>query len=156
MVTSRVSLPAAFQTRQRLLTGSLGSFMKFVMRVLFYPTPQGALTQLWAGTSPDTANFNGKVSASPSPGVNEAHVMRCSISSLGRELVNLAATTQNLGESFGLGSKNRLPISDLRYFPCLARSGVSVVFFSAASYSCPNRRLGNGIAIKNNTYAYLQ
>ena len=126
------------------------------MRVMLYPTPQGALTQLWAGTSPDSANLNGEVSASPSTGVNEAHVVRYSISSPGRELVNLAATTPNLGESFGLGSKNRLPIFDLRYFPCLAGSGVSAVFFSAASYSCPNRRLGNGIAVKNNTYAYLQ
>ena len=81
--------------------------MKFVMRVLFYPTPRGALTQLWAGTSPDTANFNGKVSTSPSPGVSEAHVVRCSISSPGRELVNLAATIPNLGESSGLGSKSR-------------------------------------------------
>jgi len=31
------------------------------MRVLLYPTPQGALTQLWAGTSPETANLNGEV-----------------------------------------------------------------------------------------------
>jgi retinol dehydrogenase-12 len=32
------------------------------MRVLLYSASQGALTQLWAGTSPDTANFNGEVS----------------------------------------------------------------------------------------------
>ena len=99
------------------------------MRVLFYPTPQGALTQLWAGTPPDTADFNGKVSASPSTGVNEAHVVHRSISSPGRELVDLAATTPNLGESFGLGSKNRLPISDLRYFPCPAGSKLPAVSF---------------------------
>ena len=43
------------------LTGSLGSFSKFLLRAFMYPTPQGALTQLWAGTSPDTANLNGAV-----------------------------------------------------------------------------------------------
>jgi retinol dehydrogenase-12 len=48
-----------------LLTGSLDSFSKFIMRMLLYPPSQGALTQLWAGTSPDTANFNGEVSIIP-------------------------------------------------------------------------------------------
>ncbi|KAF9652075.1 NAD(P)-binding protein [Thelephora ganbajun] len=36
------------------------AFVKFLMRVLLYPTPQGALTQLWAGTSPETGNLNGE------------------------------------------------------------------------------------------------
>jgi len=35
-------------------------FSQFLMRVLLYPTPQGALTQLWAGTSPETVNLNGE------------------------------------------------------------------------------------------------
>jgi len=34
-------------------------FSKLLLRFL-YPTPQGALTQLWAGTSPETANLNGE------------------------------------------------------------------------------------------------
>ena len=44
------------------MTGSIDSFNQFVLGVLMYPTPQGALTQLWAGTSPDTADLNGAVS----------------------------------------------------------------------------------------------
>lgn len=43
------------------LTGSLGSFSQFLTRMLLYPVPQGALTLLWAGTSPETANLNGEV-----------------------------------------------------------------------------------------------
>ena len=82
------------------------------MRVVLYPTPRGALTQLWAGTSPETASLNGKASTSSSPANNETYVVRCSISSHGRGLVNLAATTQGLGESCGLGSRNRLRMSD--------------------------------------------
>ena len=29
--------------------------------VLFYPTPYGALTQLFAGTMPEALNYNGEV-----------------------------------------------------------------------------------------------
>ena len=32
--------------------------------VLFYPTPYGALTQLFAGTMPEALNYNGEVSFS--------------------------------------------------------------------------------------------
>jgi len=35
-------------------------FSKFLMRALMYPAPQGALTQLWAGTSPETADLGGE------------------------------------------------------------------------------------------------
>lgn len=36
------------------------SFNQFLMRVLLYPAPRGALTQLWAGTSPETGNLSGE------------------------------------------------------------------------------------------------
>jgi len=100
------------------LTGSLEGFSKLVLRVLLYPTPQGALTQLWAGTSPETANLNGGVSGSASSTTCEAHPMCCSISSHGRESVNLAAMIHNWGGSFGLGSKNRLRTSDHTWLWC--------------------------------------
>lgn len=76
-----------------------------------YPAPQGALTQLWAGTSPDTADLNGKVSASSSRTTNDVYGVRCSILSHGRGLANLGATIQNLGKSFGLGLKSRSRMS---------------------------------------------
>ena len=78
-----------------LLTDLLGSSGKFVMRTLMYPASQGALTQLWAGTSPDTADLNGAVSTPSSPALSEAHAVRCSISSHGRGLASPAATTQS-------------------------------------------------------------
>jgi hypothetical protein len=59
MLILRVSVSVASWSLR--LTSSLGPFIQFVMRVLLYPTPQGALTQLWAGTSPETANLNGEV-----------------------------------------------------------------------------------------------
>ena len=43
---------------------------------------------------------------------NETHVVGCSISSHGPGLASPAATTQSLGENFGLGSKSRWRISD--------------------------------------------
>ena len=95
-----------------LLTGPLDSFNKFLMRMVLYPISQGALTQLWAGTSPETANLNGKVRTSYSPTANETQIVCCSTSSHGHGLASLAATTQSLGESFGLGWKSRLRISD--------------------------------------------
>lgn len=36
------------------------SFTQLLMRLITYPTPHGALTQLWAGTSPEAASLNGK------------------------------------------------------------------------------------------------
>jgi len=47
-----------------LLTGLLGLPGKFMTRRLMYPASQGALTQLWAGTSPDTVDLNGAVRTS--------------------------------------------------------------------------------------------
>ncbi|TFY71120.1 hypothetical protein EVG20_g1896 [Dentipellis fragilis] len=41
---------------QRYLSG----FRKAWIDRILYPAPMGALTQLWAGTSPETADFNGK------------------------------------------------------------------------------------------------
>ncbi|TFY63928.1 hypothetical protein EVG20_g6134 [Dentipellis fragilis] len=38
----------------------LNPVARFVARLFLYPTPYGALNQLWAGTSPETADFNGK------------------------------------------------------------------------------------------------
>ncbi|PCH33230.1 NAD(P)-binding protein [Wolfiporia cocos MD-104 SS10] len=34
--------------------------LRSLMNVMLYPTPQGALTQLWAGTMPETLDYNGK------------------------------------------------------------------------------------------------
>jgi len=73
-----------------------------------YSVEQGALTQLWAGTSPETANLNGGVSASSSSAACGAHVMCRSISFHGRGSANPGAMTQSSGGSFGLGLKNRL------------------------------------------------
>jgi len=42
---------------QRHLGGAQRSFIK---NVLGYPAPMGALTQLWAGTMPETLDFNGE------------------------------------------------------------------------------------------------
>ena len=122
------------------LTGLLGSFTKFLMRVLLYPTPQGALTQLWAGTSPDSASLNGEVSTSSSPTTNETHVVRRSILSRGRGLANLAATTQTLGESFGLGSKSRLRIYRKSLTIVLVDPDVFYTLLPVASYFCPGKR----------------
>jgi len=99
-----------------LLTSSPASFSKFVLWAVMYPAPQGALTQLWAGTSPDTANLNGAVRTYPLPMPDEAHTVRCSILAHGRGSSSLAATTQSLGESSGFGSKSRLRISNHPYF----------------------------------------
>ena len=100
-----------FPDSTTLLTSSLGSSSKFMMSMFAYPTPQGALTPLWAGTSPDTADLNGAVSLS-----SLLHRTRltaqCSISAHGRGSSNLAATTRSLGESSGFGSKSRLRNSD--------------------------------------------
>ncbi|EIN09199.1 NAD(P)-binding protein [Punctularia strigosozonata HHB-11173 SS5] len=41
---------------QRHLSGP----RKFIISMLLYPASYGALTQLWAGTSPEAADFNGK------------------------------------------------------------------------------------------------
>ena len=101
------------------LIGSLGSFTRFILSMVMYPVEQGALTQLWAGTSPETANLNGKVSALSLSVTCGAHAVRRSISSHGHGSVNLVAMTQNLGGSFGLGSKNRLRMSDHPRFWCL-------------------------------------
>jgi len=68
-----VSLPAVFPDWGSL-TGLLGPFIKFLMRVLLHPTPQGALTQLWAGTSPESANLNGEVKLSSSPTAIETYI----------------------------------------------------------------------------------
>jgi len=38
----------------------LSPFESFMLFVLLYPASYGALTQLWAGTSPEAAHFNGK------------------------------------------------------------------------------------------------
>ncbi|KAA1473086.1 NAD-P-binding protein [Dentipellis sp. KUC8613] len=38
----------------------LKGFRKFVIGRILYPTPMGALTQLWAGTAPETADYNGR------------------------------------------------------------------------------------------------
>jgi len=35
-------------------------FKRFFMHAMSYPAPLGALTQLWAGTMPETENLNGK------------------------------------------------------------------------------------------------
>lgn len=94
------------------LTGFPGWFSKFLLWAFMYPTPQGAITQLWAGTSPDTANLNGAVSTYSLPVPNGAHTVRCSILAHGRGLASLAATTQSLGENSGFGSKSRWQISD--------------------------------------------
>ena len=42
----------------------LDPFGQFILRTFLYPNSQGALTPLWAGTSPETANLNGEVSPS--------------------------------------------------------------------------------------------
>jgi len=63
-----------FPDSTTLLTGSLGLFSRFMLGILMYPTAQGALTQLWAGTSPDTADLNGAVGMSSLPAPGEAHV----------------------------------------------------------------------------------
>ena len=62
-----------FPDSTTLLTNSLGSSSKFLMHIFAYPTPQGALTPLWAGTSPDTADLNGAVSVSFLPVPGETH-----------------------------------------------------------------------------------
>jgi len=36
------------------------SYNQLLMRIILYPTPQGALTPLWAGTSPEAADLNGE------------------------------------------------------------------------------------------------
>ena len=104
-----------FPGSARLLTGLIGPLNKFILRVLMYPTSQGALTQLWAGTSPDAADLNGAVSISSLPVHNETYSVRYSMSSHGGGLAGLAATTQNLGESSGFGSRSRLRMSDNRW-----------------------------------------
>jgi len=101
-----------------LLSGSLGFLGKFVLRAFMYPTPQGALTQLWAGTSPDTADLNGAVSRYSLPTPDEANAVACSISAHGHELEHLVATIQSLGEISGFGSKSRLRISDHPHLRC--------------------------------------
>ena len=35
--------------------------MIFIQDRVTYPAPLGALTQLWAGTMPETAQYNGEV-----------------------------------------------------------------------------------------------
>lgn len=91
------------------------------MRVLFYPTPQGALTQLWAGTSPEAAGLNGEVIPLPSSPLiaNEIHAVCCSFSSHGGGSANLVAMTRSLGKSFGLGLKSRCRAYDRFYLSYL-------------------------------------
>ncbi|TFY80286.1 hypothetical protein EWM64_g3722 [Hericium alpestre] len=49
--------PGNLQTElQRHLTG----LRKFLIDRILYPAPHGALTQLWGGTAPETADYNGK------------------------------------------------------------------------------------------------
>jgi len=36
------------------------SFVGYILDLILYPSPMGAITQLWAGTSPEGADFNGK------------------------------------------------------------------------------------------------
>ncbi|KAI0066977.1 NAD-P-binding protein [Artomyces pyxidatus] len=42
------------------LQRNLNPVARFILQRILYPTPYGALTQLWAGTSPETVDFNGK------------------------------------------------------------------------------------------------
>ena len=75
VIDSESEPSGCFPDLTALLTDLLGSSGKFVMRTLMYPTSQGALTQLWAGTSPDTADLNGAVSTPSSPALSEAHAV---------------------------------------------------------------------------------
>lgn len=110
------------------LTGLLGSFTRFLLNMVMYSVEQGALTQLWAGTSAETANLNGEVSASSLSVACGAHAIHRSTSSRGRGSENLVVTTQSSGGSFGLGSKNRLRRSDHQHD--------SGVFYTRLSLNC--------------------
>ncbi|KAA1473087.1 NAD-P-binding protein [Dentipellis sp. KUC8613] len=56
-IVSTSTNPGNIQSElQRYLTG----FRKLLIDRILYPTPMGAITQLWAGTAPETADYNGK------------------------------------------------------------------------------------------------
>ena len=89
------------------LTHPLDYFDQLILCTFLYLNPQGALTPLWAGTSLETANLNGEINPSGHfSTTNETHPVGCSISSHVPGLASPAATTQSLGENFGLGSKS--------------------------------------------------
>jgi len=114
-----------------LLISSPGSFSRFLLWAFLYPTPQGALTQLWAGTSPDTADLNGAVGTYYLPTSDEAHTVCCSILVHGRGFSSLATTIHSLGENSGFGSKSRLRISD--YPQTRSSPNLTVSNFTSAS-----------------------
>ncbi|KAG8980276.1 hypothetical protein FRB94_011994 [Tulasnella sp. JGI-2019a] len=56
-IVSTALNPGNLQTE---LQRHLPSLRQRILSLLLYPAPLGALTQLWAGTSPETKDFNGK------------------------------------------------------------------------------------------------
>ena len=84
------------------------------MGLVTYPTPRGALTQLWAGTSPGAASLNGEVNPS-SAYPNKFNARYPSTSFHGHGSENLVVMTRSLVENFGLGLKNKLWVSDCSY-----------------------------------------
>lgn len=83
------------------------------MKLLSYPVPYGALTQLYAGTMPEGANLNGKVCLSSctfSFAVYDIIDKECSISYLGPSLgvLHLSLRIGSLGGNCGSGWRERL------------------------------------------------
>lgn len=58
------SLATKIMVRLAILAKTLVSYLHLFWTlqnaVMLYPTPMGAITQLWAGTSPEAVNLNGK------------------------------------------------------------------------------------------------
>jgi hypothetical protein len=84
-----------------------------------YSTAQGALTQLYAGTSPEGVEFNGKVSKPDEwrKLTMTSALHPSSISGHGRALSSPSPPHKilNLGSSCGHGLRSRLPISKFNH-----------------------------------------